>query len=57
MTNPTVYVETTVIGHIAARQQADILVAARQLASQRWWAVRDRYTLVALMSVGLQIKC
>jgi predicted nucleic acid-binding protein len=46
MTNPTVYVETTVIGHIAARQQADILVAARQLASQRWWAVRERYTLV-----------
>lgn len=45
MANSTVYVETTVIGHIAARQQADILVAARQLASQRWWAVRDRYTL------------
>ena len=46
MNNPTVYVETTVIGHIAARQQADILVAARQLTSQRWWAVRDQYTLV-----------
>ncbi len=46
MNNPTVYVETTVIGHIAARQQADILVAARQLTSQRWWAVRDRYKLV-----------
>ncbi|MGM0485432.1 MAG: type II toxin-antitoxin system VapC family toxin [Planctomycetota bacterium] len=40
------YLETTVIGHIAARQQADILVAARQLTSQRWWAVRDRYKLV-----------
>jgi predicted nucleic acid-binding protein len=46
MTNPTVHVEATVIGHIAARQQADILVAARQFTSQRWWAVRDRYTLV-----------
>ncbi len=46
MNNPTVYVETTVIGHIAARQQSDILVAARQLTSQRWWAVRDRYELV-----------
>lgn len=46
MSNPTVYVETTVIGHIAARQQADILVAARQLTSQRWWAIRDRYSLV-----------
>ncbi|MCO6455000.1 MAG: type II toxin-antitoxin system VapC family toxin [Pirellulaceae bacterium] len=46
MNNPTVYVETTVIGHIVARQQADILVAARQLTSQRWWSVRDRYELV-----------
>ena len=46
MSKPTVYVETTVIGHIAARQQADIIVAARQLSSQRWWDVRDRYTLV-----------
>jgi predicted nucleic acid-binding protein len=46
MNKPTVYVEPTVIGHIAARQQADILVAARQLTSQRWWAVRDRYELV-----------
>ncbi len=34
------------IGHIAARQQADILVAARQLTSHRWWSVRDRYKLV-----------
>jgi hypothetical protein len=46
MSNPTVYLETTVIGHIAARQQPDILVAARQLTSQRWGAVRDRYKLV-----------
>jgi predicted nucleic acid-binding protein len=46
MNDPTVYVETTVIGHIAAQQQADILVAARQLTSQRWWAVRDRYRLL-----------
>ncbi|HUG70899.1 MAG TPA: hypothetical protein VMM76_24335 [Pirellulaceae bacterium] len=42
MSNPTVYLETTVIGHIAARQQSDVLVAARQLTSLRWWAVRDR---------------
>lgn len=45
MSNPTVYLETTVIGHIAARQQSDVLVAARQLTSLRWWAVRDRYEL------------
>jgi predicted nucleic acid-binding protein len=47
MSNPTVYVETTVIGHIAARVQSDILVAARQLSSKRWWDIRDRYQLVA----------
>ncbi len=46
MSNPTVYIETTVIGHIAARQQADIVVAARQLSSRRWWDIRDRYRLV-----------
>jgi predicted nucleic acid-binding protein len=47
MSNPTVYVETTVIGHITARVQSDILVAARQLSSKRWWDIRDRYQLVA----------
>jgi hypothetical protein len=45
MDDLTVYVETTVIGHIAARQQSDIVVAARQLTSQRWWAARDGYRL------------
>ena len=46
MSKPTVYVETTVIGHIAARQHSDIIVAARQPSSQRWWDLRDRYRLV-----------
>lgn len=32
MSRPTVYVETTIIGHLAARQQADFVVAARQLS-------------------------
>ena len=43
MYKPTVYLETTVVGHLAARPQADIAVAARQLASQRWWDIRDSY--------------
>ena len=46
MSNPTVYVETTVVGHIAARQQSDIIVAARQLSSRRWWDIRERFRLV-----------
>jgi len=45
MNRPTVYVETTVIGHLAGRQQGDIPVAARQLASRTWWDIRDRYQL------------
>lgn len=45
MTKPTIYVETTVIGHIAARQQSDITVAARQLASIAWWSNRHEYDL------------
>ncbi len=46
MSKPSVYVGTTVVGHIAARQQADIIVAARQLSSRRWWEIRDGYELV-----------
>ena len=45
MSKPTVYVETTVVGHLAGRQQSDIIVAARQLASRNWWDVRERYEL------------
>ncbi len=45
ITKPSVYFETTVVGHIAARQQSDIIVAARQLSSCRWWAGRDKYRI------------
>ena len=45
MSKPTVYIETTVVGHIAAWDQADVLVAARQLQSRRWWATRTRFEL------------
>ncbi len=45
MSKPTVYIETIVIGHIAAWDQTDILVAARQIQSRRWWAKRDRFEL------------
>ena len=45
MTKPTIYLETTVVGHIAARQQSDITVAARQLASLTWWDRRSEFDL------------
>jgi hypothetical protein len=46
MAKRTIYVETTVLGHIAARQQSDITVAARQLASLTWWSNRHEYDLL-----------
>jgi len=46
MKNPSVYIETTLIGHITGRQQSSIVVAARQLSSQRWWSIRERFRLV-----------
>jgi len=45
MKKPTVYIESTVIGHIAAWDQIDVLVYARQIQSRRWWAIRDRFDL------------
>jgi hypothetical protein len=45
MSKPTVYIETTIIGHIAAWDQTDVLVYARQIQSRRWWATRDRFDL------------
>ncbi|MHB8974783.1 MAG: type II toxin-antitoxin system VapC family toxin [Pirellulaceae bacterium] len=43
MNKPTIYLETTVVGHLAARQQSDIIVAARQLATHVWWRRRHEY--------------
>ncbi|MFO0911981.1 MAG: type II toxin-antitoxin system VapC family toxin [Pirellulales bacterium] len=45
MKKPTVYIETTVIGHIATWDQTDVLVYSRQIQSRRWWAMRDRFDL------------
>jgi hypothetical protein len=45
MAKPSLYLETTVIGHLAARQHSDISVAARQLASRAWWDARSNYDL------------
>ena len=34
MANPTVYIETTVVGHLAMRLQRDPIVAGRQLVTR-----------------------
>ena len=46
MANPTVYIETTVVGHLAMRLQRDPIVAGRQLATREWWKeAADRFRL------------
>ena len=37
MSKPTVYVETTVIGHLVGRIRSDPVVAGRQAATRNWW--------------------
>jgi len=39
MQKPTVYVETTVIGHLVGRILADPVVAGRQAATRNWWPI------------------
>lgn len=35
----SVYIETTVIGHIAGRLHPDLRISARQTVTRQWWAV------------------
>jgi hypothetical protein len=42
-----VYVETTVVGHIAGRLHSDPAIAARQQVTRAWWATApNRYQIV-----------
>lgn len=42
----TVYLETTIVGHIAGRLHSDPFVAARQQVTRDWWCNRaPRFTL------------
>lgn len=34
----TVYIETTVVGHLTSRIHPDSLIAARQTATRMWWS-------------------
>ncbi len=52
MSKPSVYVETTVIGYLTARQQPDPIVAGHQLATKKWWLnASDRFQLVISQAV------
>jgi len=43
--NPTVYVETSVISYLTARRSRDIVLAAHQQLTRRWWRGRSSYRL------------
>ena len=42
MAKPSVYVETTVIGHLVGRMLADPVVAGRQTVTRNWWPSATR---------------
>jgi hypothetical protein len=43
---PSVYLETSVIGYLASRRSADVIVAGKQQATHDWWNVsRPRFDL------------
>lgn len=43
-----VYLETTVVGHLAGRLHPDPVISARQLITRRWWAwAQPRFRLFA----------
>lgn len=43
--NPSVYVETSVISYLSAKQSRDIVVAAHQQLTRQWWRNRRSYRL------------
>ncbi|NIO39888.1 MAG: PIN domain-containing protein [Burkholderiales bacterium] len=46
--NPTVYLETTVIGYLTSRPREDLIVAGHQQTTRDWWQTAgDRFELVA----------
>jgi predicted nucleic acid-binding protein len=44
----SVYLETTVIGHIGGRLHTDAVINSRQIVTRRWWdTAKERYRLYA----------
>lgn len=52
MAQPTVYLETSVISYLAARPSRDLIVAANQIATNRWWETeRSKFDLFISQAV------
>lgn len=44
----SVYLETTVVGHIAGRLHSNTVILGRQTITRRWWSTAERrYRLLA----------
>lgn len=47
MTKSSVYLETTVIGHLVGRMHSDPVIAGRQTVTREWWNVaKERFRLI-----------
>lgn len=54
---PTVYIETTVIGHLTTRFPKDPIVAGQMLATRKWWdESRHRFTLLTSEFVRAEVS-
>lgn len=43
--NASVYIETSIISYLSARPSRDIVIAAHQALTRRWWRGRASYTV------------
>src|SRR5665213_1781405 len=55
-TTPTVYIETTIIGHLTARLPNDPLVVGQMLATRKWWdEARLRFEILSSEAVRVEV--
>lgn len=54
---PTVYIETTIAGHLTSRLPSDIVVAGQMLETRRWWKEsRDQFELFTSQAVLKEVR-